>query len=129
MENTINFRFPKKEHLTGKINIERLLKEGKINKIYPLRIIYLFLEQNTTEPKASVLISVPKAKFPSATQRNLIKRRIREAYRLHKNLILKAIPQNKMLHLGLIYISSKFSKFSEIGDKIRMFSELIRFDV
>ncbi len=44
------------------------------------------------EPRLQVLFSVSKRRFPHAVQRNLFKRRMREAYRLQKSEILNPAP-------------------------------------
>ena len=78
----LDFSFHKGERLGSKKSISNLFKSGKSVVAYPLRIIYLQSE-NLAYP-AAVVISVPKRLFRRAVDRNLLKRRIREAYRLNK---------------------------------------------
>ena len=62
-----------------------------------------------------VLFSVPKKKVKHAVARNAIKRKMREAYRMHKHL-LTAITSKPLL-IGYIYISSQTSTTFETIEK------------
>lgn len=78
------FSFCRAERLSSRKSISSLFKTGKIIKVYPFRILYAHVEEGKFP--ASVAISVPKRLFKKAVDRNLLKRRIREAYRLNKPL-------------------------------------------
>ena len=70
----------KAERLSGKKSIATLLADGKWGSYGVFR--YCWLHQD--DQPARVLISVPKRFFKRAVRRNLLKRRIREAYRVQK---------------------------------------------
>jgi len=76
------YTFPKEERLCSKRLIESLFRDGSSFFIYPYRITYLRIDG--FQPHAQVLLSVSKRRFRHAVQRNLLKRRMREAYRLQK---------------------------------------------
>ncbi|MFC3196631.1 ribonuclease P protein component [Parapedobacter deserti] len=75
--------FPKEERLCNKRLIDDLFRNGSSFFVYPYRVTSLRVEG--VSPKLQVLLSVPKRRFRYAVQRNLLKRRMREAYRLQKN--------------------------------------------
>lgn len=77
--------FQKEERLCSRKDIELLFRQGSSFFLYPFRIVFLSRPvSNDDKFPVSVLFSVPKRKFPSAVARNLLKRRMREAYRFHK---------------------------------------------
>ena len=74
----------KQERLSGKTAIANLLEHGRYLSVPPcLRVCFL----PTEEPVSRILLSVPKKNFKRAVRRNLLKRRIRESYRLQKELL------------------------------------------
>ncbi len=76
---------PKSERLCGKTAVVGLFEAGKSASAGCLRCKYLYrpLEQ---EP-SRIVVSVPKRSFKRAVKRNLLKRRMREAYRHQKDLL------------------------------------------
>ena len=66
-----------------------------------------------------VAISVPKKRLSKASQRNHIKRLVREAYRKQKSILTeKLLQENKSINLMLIYTLPSILSFTEIEDKI-----------
>jgi ribonuclease P protein component len=60
------------------------------------------------------MFSVSKRNFKKATDRNLLKRRMREAYRLNK----AALPGTSKLQMAYIYTAKEILMFDEIRDKL-----------
>ncbi|MGJ8743446.1 ribonuclease P protein component [Polaribacter sp.] len=82
----MKYTLGKEERLKSKKLIEKLYKEGKTVKTFPLRMIYLQTKHTSNFP-AQVGVSVPKRNFKSAVDRNRIKRLMRESYRLQKEIV------------------------------------------
>jgi ribonuclease P protein component len=79
MKNT----FAKSEKLCSKKVIEELFKTSSSVFLYPFKLAYLTREEVSTElPK--VLVTASKRNFKKAHQRNKVKRKIKEAYRIAK---------------------------------------------
>jgi ribonuclease P protein component len=111
-----NYSFPKEEHLSSKKIISLLFKEGKTEFLHPFKLFYLY-DKDYIYPFPQVLFSIPKRQFKKATDRNLIRRRSKEAYRLHKNL-LTTHPQNIPSYLGFVYIGKEKISFQQIEKKL-----------
>ena len=73
----------KSERLCGKKAIAGLMEHGKGGNAGCLRYKYL----TGAAEVSRILVSVPKRHFKRAVKRNLLKRRIRESYRLQKDLL------------------------------------------
>jgi ribonuclease P protein component len=111
------FSFSKKERLKNKIEIESLFSEGNRFFEYPFNVIWKLYSNSDSTLKMAV--SVPKKKIPNATDRNKIKRLVREAFRKNKTIIQQPLEaKNVKLHLMLVYSQSNIILMSEIEDKI-----------
>ena len=109
--------FPLKEHLKSKRVIEKLYAEGASVTSYPLRAV--FLEQEEQEPTAAILISVAKRRFRHAVDRNLVKRRIREAYRTSKHPFVEALQaKGKKMAVAILYIDTRHNSTEFIKRKM-----------
>ena len=81
-------RFPRDERLKNRKAIGRLFnRRGATAVAFPLRLMWMRVEQPRGESPVQFTLSVPKRSFKRAVDRNLLRRRIREAYRLRKGEI------------------------------------------
>ena len=95
----------KSERLCGKKAIAGLMERGKGGVTGCLR--YKFLKSGEADV-SRILVSVPKRFFKRAVKRNLLKRRIRESYRLQKDLL--PVP----VDIAFLYQDREVLPFSDI---------------
>jgi ribonuclease P protein component len=79
-------KFRKSERLCSKKAIADLFENGRSFYSFPFQIIWIKRDSEILQP-SQVAISVTKKIFRNAVTRNLIRRRIREAYRRNKNIL------------------------------------------
>jgi len=113
------FQFPKNQKLCNKKDITDLFNKGNNVFIYPFQLIWR--NETQKEDCLKTMFLVPKKKVKLANKRNILKRRIKEAYRLQKRtleMILKC--KNKQLNIAIIYQSEKVYKYSFLEEKINL---------
>lgn len=108
VKSTQPLSFPKSEKLCSQNDIQQVFRKGEKHFKFPLRICYF--ANNETQNK--VLISVPKKMQKLAVSRNLLKRHIREAYRLNKNLLNS--PENIHYNIAFVYLSKDIANAEQI---------------
>ena len=94
---------PKSQMVSGKLAVSALLEKGKGGVCGCLRYKWV-----STEAPSRIMVSVPKKLFRRAVKRNLLKRRIREAYRLQKDLI------GPGMDIMFVYVSKAILPFADI---------------
>lgn len=116
--------FPLKEHLKSKKIIERVYAGGTSVTSFPLRAVFFELLPEEQEPTATILISVAKKRFRHAVDRNLVKRRIREAYRTSKHTFIEALENNgKKIAVAILYLDTRHSSTAFIKRKMEKLLE------
>ena len=106
------FTLKKEERLCSQIIIGNLFSDGESFLSYPLKIVLL---KTTLPVPVQSAFSVSKRNFKKAVHRNLIKRRMREAFRLNKNDFYEKLKEeNCQLALMFIFIGKEISGYQEI---------------
>ena len=114
------FKFPKKQKLCGEKVIERLFANGKSISEKPFRAIWNF-EKNNDQVCVKSLIVVSKKRLKLAVDRNVVKRRIKEAYRLQKKQLECFLEgTNQQLNLAIIYQQEEILDYKTLEEKINL---------
>ncbi|MBZ4676338.1 MAG: ribonuclease [Anaerophaga sp.] len=101
------FTFGKNEKLCSRKIIDQLFLKGETFLAYPLRIRFLPTELPGDVP-VQVMFQVSKKRFKQAVKRNLLKRRMRESYRLNKPCFIRVFQErNLQIAVAFLYIAEK----------------------
>jgi ribonuclease P protein component len=99
--------FGKSERISSRKQEEDLVSGGNVIFHYPFKVYF--------SPKecSAIIISVPKRRFHHAVDRNLIKRRIREAWRIEARQKL-AFPSEILF----VYVGKEIVDYATIARKL-----------
>ena len=113
--------FSKEERLCSKKLLTELFTNGSSFLVYPYRVTWMAANADQTMP-AQVVIGVSKKKFKRSVDRNLIKRKIKEAYRLNKAELFYSylISGDKKILLSLNFIGKEILEYGIINTKLKV---------
>lgn len=115
--NPASQKFPKSERLSSRKLIGELFRKGSVRNFAAIRFHYLSAPAESPGPD-QVLFSVPVKLFRRATDRNRIKRQLRECYRKNKSMLIAGHPVNLPYLIAYVYISSRLPVFTELEEQV-----------
>ena len=118
MNNVTSFRLYKREKLCSLIAIDRLFsRNGEKQSViaFPLRAVWRKDEQRTGSTR--FLISVPKKRLKHAVDRVTMRRRVREAYRLNREIL----PDSSQLPIDIafVYVSDTLQPYDRVEKAVK----------
>ena len=121
MEQKTDLSFRKSERLCSKRLIEALFAGGnKSMSAFPLRVVFMPVQEKDMAAPASILVSVSKRRFKKAVKRNRVKRQIREAYRKNKHILTVPLEaQGRKLALAFLWLSDRLYPSNEVEQCVR----------
>lgn len=104
--------------MCSKKNIDLLFQKGSTAISYPLKLIYIETDIDYVDPCQAMFV-VPKRTFKRAHDRNKLKRRMREAYRLNKAFFYETLrTKNKKIILSFLFIGKKSEEYKKIENSV-----------
>lgn len=122
------YSFSKRERLSTSKTIHTLFNSGNTSVLYPLKVFWM--EENEITVPVRVIINVSSKLIKKASKRNLIRRSIREAYRVNKHLLYKKLESaGKSIILAYIYISPDVIQYEDIEKLLKRSFKVILDDL
>ncbi len=109
------YELPKAERLCSRKQIAGLMEKGSVLFHFPFKIFFILQSAIPKETYCQIAVNVPKRNFKRAVKRNLLKRRIREAFRQNKSGFYTTLQQkNKQVVIFFHYVSPEILSYEHI---------------
>jgi len=106
------------ERLKSPRIIGELINSGDTITVFPLKLFWKSGNSDQVVPARSA-IAVPSRNIKSSVDRNLIKRRIREAYRLNKHNLNEFLSDKKLsLNFVFLYLPKTICSYQQISEAV-----------
>lgn len=113
------FSYNKAEKLKSRKLLEQLFAQGKTFLVFPIKVFYLPITQAENEVLVQAGVGTSSRNFKNATDRNRIKRLLREAYRLNKLPLHNFLQeQEKSVAVFFLYIDKTLPQQNILQQKM-----------
>ena len=120
------YTLSKEERLSRQRYIDLLFERGQSFVAFPLRVVYLPTEEELPA-RASFLVSVPKKRFKRAVRRNLVKRQVREAYRVRKYDLWEPLEAvDRRMLVAFLYIDKEIHSYKSMEKAMEKAIQVLR---
>ena len=111
-----DFSFKRAERLKSHTVIASLFeKRGEAIGKYPLLLVWKEMEERKSDFPVQFALSVSKRKFKRAVDRNHLRRRVRESYRLNKHTLYEGLgEESKQFAFMFIYTGKEMFEYADI---------------
>lgn len=114
------FTLSKEERICSKKLINELFTgNGRSMTAFPLRVVFMKRTIVDDQPRAAMLVSVPKRYFKHAVDRNRVKRQVREAFRRNKSIITQNLTDDhEAVAMAFVWLSDEKFPSSEVENRM-----------
>ena len=114
----MDFKLNKDEKLTSRTSVNLLFDQGTSLMAFPLRAVYRL--RSSGDSSVKFLISIPKKRIRKAVHRVMLRRRVREAYRLNRRSQLMPVLDRCTLgvDVAFVYLDNSPAPYSVINEKM-----------
>ena len=114
------FTLSKEERICSKKLINELFTgNGRSMTAFPLRVVFMKRTIVDDQPRAAMLVSVPKRYFKHAVDRNRVKRQVREAFRHNKSIITQNLTgDHEAVAMAFVWLTNEKFPSSEVENRM-----------
>ncbi len=114
------FTLSKEERICSKKLINELFTgNGRSMTAFPLRVVFMKRTIVDDQPRAAMLVSVPKRYFKHAVDRNRVKRQVREAFRRNKSIITQNLTDDhEAVAMAFVWLTDEKYPSSEVENRM-----------
>lgn len=114
------FTLSKEERICSKKLINELFTgNGRSMTAFPLRVMFMKRTIVDDQPRAAMLVSVPKRYFKHAVDRNRVKRQVREAFRRNKSIITQNLTDDhEAVAMAFVWLTNEKFPSSEVENRM-----------
>ena len=114
------FTLSKEERICSKKLINELFTgNGRSMTAFPLRVVFMKRTIVDDQPRAAMLVSVPKRYFKHAVDRNRVKRQVREAFRRNKSIITQnPTDDHEAVAMAFVWLTDEKFPSSEVENRM-----------
>lgn len=114
------FTLSKEERICSKKLINELFTgNGRSMTAFPLRVVFMKRTIVDNQPRAAMLVSVPKRYFKHAVDRNRVKRQVREAFRRNKSIITQNLTDDhEAVAMAFVWLTDEKFPSSEVENRM-----------
>lgn len=114
------FTLSKEERICSKKLINELFTgNGRSMTAFPLRVVFMKRTIVDDQPRAAMLVSVPKRYFKHAVDRNRVKRKVREAFRRNKSIITQNLTDDhEAVAMAFVWLTDEKFPSSEVENRM-----------
>lgn len=114
------FTLSKEERICSKKLINELFTgNGRSMTAFPLRVVFMKRTIVDDQPRAAMLVSVPKRYFKHAVDRNRVKRQVREAFRRNKSIITQNLTDDhEAVAMAFVWLTDEKFPSPEVENRM-----------
>ena len=114
------FTLSKEDRICSKKLINELFTgNGRSMTAFPLRVVFMKRTIIDDQPRAAMLVSVPKRYFKHAVDRNRVKRQVREAFQRNKSIITQNLTDDhEAVAMAFVWLTNEKFPSSEVENRM-----------
>jgi len=107
-----NQGLPKQAKLKSKTSLDEIFASGKSFTVFPIKVFYRVIPRENEKIPIQAGVGVSSRNFKKATDRNRIKRLLRETYRTQQALL--TVQEEQKLEVFFLFLAKELPVFSEL---------------